>query len=122
MEMELNSLPPATKNRLQPRLRNYRTDYEKSRTDLKRVAGTKSDREELLAGAYNGDSVDVEIQSMDQRARLLAGTNRLNDASKRLADSHRVALETEQIGVSTLETLRMQRDQINRANTTVSNC
>ncbi len=57
---------------------------------------------------------------MDQRARLLQGTNRLNDASRRLEESHRLALETEQIGTDTLGTLRNQRQQILHAHSTVS--
>ena len=31
---------------------------------------------------------------MDQRARLLTGTELLSDSSRRLQDSHRIALET----------------------------
>lgn len=31
---------------------------------------------------------------MDQRTRLLAGTDRLAESSRRLQDSHKIALET----------------------------
>lgn len=64
--------------------------------------------------------VDLDVATTDQRQRLLAGTNRLNDASKRLAESHRLALETEEIGAQTLVSLRNQREQIVRANDRVS--
>jgi vesicle transport through interaction with t-SNAREs protein 1 len=50
----------------------------------------------------------------DQRSRLLQGTQRLENASKRLEDAHRLALETETIGIGTLSDLHRQRQQIER--------
>ena len=44
-----------------------------------------------------GGGVDLDAASMDQRTRLLNGTDRLADSSRRLQDSHKVALETGQI-------------------------
>jgi vesicle transport through interaction with t-SNAREs protein 1 len=43
----------------------------------------------------------------------------LNDASQRLAESHKLALETEEIGANTLGILRNQRQQLQHANETV---
>jgi hypothetical protein len=60
-----------------------------------------TDRNQLLDGGEG--PFDPGAAEQDQRQRLLAGTNRLGDASKRLADSHRIALETEQVGADTLE-------------------
>ncbi|KAK6097398.1 t-SNARE VTI1 [Batrachochytrium dendrobatidis] len=51
---------------------------------------------------------------MDQRGRLLQGTERLQNSSRRLEDARRIALETEQIGISTLSDLNSQREQIIR--------
>ncbi|CAH1767196.1 13627_t:CDS:2, partial [Entrophospora sp. SA101] len=50
--------------------------------------------------------------SMDQRTRLLSGTERLADSSKRLQDSHRIALEIETIGADILKDIHKQREQI----------
>ncbi|CAG8490254.1 2413_t:CDS:2, partial [Racocetra fulgida] len=50
-----------------------------------------TDRDELLAGA---SATDLDSASLDQRARLLNGTERLADSSRRLQESHRIALET----------------------------
>jgi vesicle transport through interaction with t-SNAREs protein 1 len=50
----------------------------------------------------------------DQRSKLLQGTQRLENASKRLDDAQRMALETESIGISTLGDLHRQRQQIER--------
>jgi vesicle transport through interaction with t-SNAREs protein 1 len=119
MEMELSSLPPSIRTRLQPKLRQYRVDYEKLRADLKSASAKPSERDQLFGGLPTGRE---DVVSNDQRSRLLVGTNKLNDASRRLEDSHRIALETEEIGASTLETLRNQRQQILRATDTVNFC
>ena len=44
----------------------------------------------------------------------MQGTERLQNSSRRLEDARRVALETEQIGISTLADLNTQREQIVR--------
>lgn len=69
-----------------------------------------SDRDELLGGL--GSGVDLDAASMDQRTRLLNGTDRLVQSSRRLQDSHKVALETEALGAGILSDLREQREQI----------
>ena len=46
------------------------------------------------------------------RTRLLAGTQSLEDSTRRLENSQRVALETEDIGTDILRSLRVQREQI----------
>lgn len=56
---------------------------------------------------------------MDQRQRLLSGTERLGESSRRLEDSHRLALETEGIGINILSTLKGQRETMLRARDTV---
>jgi vesicle transport through interaction with t-SNAREs protein 1 len=55
----------------------------------------------------------------DQRTRLLAGTSTLEDGSRRLADSQRIALETEAQGADILRNLGRQREQIVNARETV---
>ncbi|KAG9067323.1 hypothetical protein KI688_012106 [Linnemannia hyalina] len=69
-----------------------------------------SDRDELLGGASGG--MDLDAASMDQRTRLLNGTDRLAESSRRLQDSHKIALETESLGANILSDLRGQREQI----------
>ncbi|KAF9428637.1 hypothetical protein BGZ94_001660 [Podila epigama] len=113
MEMELLNLPQGSKTRLQARLRGYKSDLERLKQTLKRAQSTSrstSDRDELLGGMSGG--VDLDAASMDQRTRLLAGTDRLAESSRRLQDSHKIALETESLGAGILTDLRGQRDQI----------
>ncbi|CAG8433966.1 12147_t:CDS:2 [Ambispora gerdemannii] len=112
MEIEIFNLPNSSRLRLQPRLRTYRSNLDKLKRDLKRASSRingPTDREELLSGAHG---TDLDSASIDQRARLLTGTERLAESSQRLQDSHRIALETEIIGANVLEDIRRQREQI----------
>lgn len=83
-----------------------------------------SDRDELLGGfSSHGDDNggnDFDASTMDQRQRLLSGTERLGQSSRRLEESHRLALETEGIGINILSTLKGQRETMLRARDTVS--
>ncbi|KAL1919403.1 uncharacterized protein VTP21DRAFT_2096 [Calcarisporiella thermophila] len=113
MEMEVLNLPQSARNRLQSRLRSYKSDLDKLKRDLKRTissAPSMDPREELFAGVGNDTSFDAAVS--DQRSRLLSGTDRLANSSRRLQESHRIALETESIGANVLGTLRQQREQI----------
>ena len=57
---------------------------------------------------------------MPDRARLLAGTAKLDEGTRRLEESQRIAMETEQTGADILLNLRGQREQIEHARDTVS--
>jgi vesicle transport through interaction with t-SNAREs protein 1 len=116
MELELTSLPGMERTRLQPRLKSSQQDLSKLKSAYATALAKQNERNQLLDDA----TPDPDIASSDQRSRLLMGTQKLNDASRRLEESTKVALETEQIGISTLETLRTQREQMNRANNRVS--
>ncbi|RUS21663.1 t-SNARE [Endogone sp. FLAS-F59071] len=116
MEMEILNMPQSTRTRFQARLRVYRTELDKLKRELKRAAThapSSAERDELLGrSGANGSTDDLDVSTMDQRARLLSGTDRLAQSSQRLQESHRIALETESVGVNILGTLRGQREQI----------
>ncbi|KAI9139203.1 t-SNARE [Paraphysoderma sedebokerense] len=113
MDIEVYSLPPTTRTKLQPKLKNYKAEVDKWKKDLTNVRRTApADRAALLGSDADFDSPYDDMQSQAQRDRLMMGTDRLNKASERLMDSHRIALETEQSGISTLQELRRQREQI----------
>lgn len=82
------------------------------------VAPRVSERDELL-GDMASES-DFDASTMDQRQRLLSGTERLGESSRRLQDSHRLALETEGIGINILSTLKGQRETMLRARDTLA--
>ncbi|ORY00435.1 V-snare-domain-containing protein [Basidiobolus meristosporus CBS 931.73] len=116
MEMELYNLPQASRTRLQSKLREYKAELNQFKKDLKNSASKSGEREELLGGHT---VLELDSTSMDQRARLLSGTDRLQDSSRRLQDSHRLALETESLGVGILGDLRSQREQIQHTRDTL---
>ncbi|TPX42958.1 hypothetical protein SeLEV6574_g05317 [Synchytrium endobioticum] len=122
MEMELLSLPGPIRFRLQPRVKSYKDEIKKFEKELNRsstVTG-RSERDQLLGGAGGSHIVDVEAAGMDQRSRLLHGTERLQGASRKLEDARRLALETETSGITTLESLSRQREQIQRTRNTLT--
>lgn len=80
---------------------------------------SSSSREELFGGLESGDG-DLDASTVDQRSRLLSGTDRLGESSRRLQDSHRLALETENVGINILGTLKGQRETILRSRDTVN--
>ncbi len=68
--------------------------------------------------------MEIEIQGIPQSIRpkyqcLLAGTTVLEDGSRRLQESQRIALETEEQGADILRSLVGQREQIENARNTV---
>lgn len=96
MDMEMISLPGTTRAKLQPRLQSYRADLDKIKRDYRKLI-EETDRERLLGpnANANGGAPNVSPYSGDdQRARLVNGTQRLNQASSKLEQAHRVALET----------------------------
>jgi vesicle transport through interaction with t-SNAREs protein 1 len=54
-----------------------------------------ADRDQLLGGpSPESMAMDYESSRMDQRVRLLNGTETLAKSSKKLEDAHRIAMET----------------------------
>ncbi len=92
MEVEFGTLPAHLKPNVQPRLKSHKDDLKKFKTDHKKIQSEVTDREALLGGTPGHVTVDVD--EMNQRGRLLQGTERLNDGSRRLEEAKRVALET----------------------------
>ncbi|KAI8975173.1 t-SNARE [Mycotypha africana] len=127
MEMEVLNVPTPSRTRLQAKLRLYKSEAEKLKRDLRRTTAIipkNTDRDELLGGMNANDDedglMDYDASTMDQRQRLLSGTERLGQSSRRLEDSHRLALETEGIGINILSTLKGQRETMLRARDTLA--
>ncbi|CAO3591275.1 unnamed protein product [Absidia cylindrospora] len=88
--------------------------------DLRRASLSpmvNQDREDLLLTMDT--EPDLDASTIDQRQRLLNGTDRLGESSRRLEGSHRLALETESIGVNILSTLKGQRETLLRTRDTL---
>ena len=120
MEIEIQGIPQS----LRP---SYQTRIKAAKADLQRFKKLSKDTHAALArsdllGAHSsrpGSGMDNPYDSTSDRTRLLAGTALLEDGSRRLQESQRIALETEEQGADILRSLRGQREQIQNARDTV---
>ncbi|KAI8343243.1 snare region anchored in the vesicle membrane C-terminus-domain-containing protein [Chlamydoabsidia padenii] len=122
MDKELANTPTPGRVRLQARLRLLKAENEKMKRDLRRASLSplvNQDREDLLLTMDTDSAGDLDASTIDQRQRLLNGTDRLGESSRRLEASHRLALETENIGVNILGTLKGQRETLLRTRDTL---
>jgi vesicle transport through interaction with t-SNAREs protein 1 len=108
MEIEIQGLPRSIKPQYQARLRSVKTDISRCKK-LSKDLHTQIARSDLLEGA---PSSDEPYGPASDRTRLLAGVEVLSNSSRRLAESERIALETEEQGGDILVNLRAQREQI----------
>lgn len=114
MEVEIHGMPQSIKTQFQQRARTAKTDLQRLKK-LSRDLATAGARDALLGGRNPaGDN-----PYGDDRTRLLAGTETLADGTRRLEESQRIALETEDIGADILRNLHGQREQIEHARETV---
>ncbi|KAL3511092.1 hypothetical protein ACH5RR_030493 [Cinchona calisaya] len=110
MDLEARSLQPSLKATLLAKLREYKSDLNKLKREVKKLTSTNSQaaHEELLEAGL----ADTHLASANQRERLMMTTERLNQSSDRIRESGRAALETEDLGVSILEDLHQQRETL----------
>ncbi|XP_057951471.1 vesicle transport v-SNARE 13-like [Malania oleifera] len=118
MDLEARSLQPSVKAMLLAKLREYKTDMNNLKSEVKRITSANANqaaRDELLESGM----ADTMVASADQRGRLLMSTDRLNNASGRIKESRRTMLETEELGVSILQDLHQQRQSLLHAHNTL---
>ncbi|XP_027169001.1 vesicle transport v-SNARE 11-like [Coffea eugenioides] len=118
MDLEARSLPPSVKASLLAKLREYKTDLNNLKTEVKRISSANSNqaaRDELLESGM----ADAMMVAADQRGRLMMSTERLNKSSDRIRESRKVMLETEDLGVSILQDLHQQRQSLLHAHNTL---
>ncbi|KAI0712739.1 vesicle transport v-snare protein vti1 [Cerioporus squamosus] len=115
MEIEIQGIPQSLRPSYQSRIKAAKADLTRYKKLSKDVHAQLS-RAELLARAGAGTPTsDEPYGATSDRTRLLAGTALLEDGSRRLLDSQRIALETEEQGADILRSLRGQREQIQNA-------
>lgn len=107
MRIEKQNIPAPAKSKVNQRFRNFESDVDA----LKRRLKSLSDDRKALFGSRYTDNPTADDQ-LEQRQQLLSGTDRLERSSGRLRESHRIALETEDIGRNTLADLSRQRETI----------
>ncbi|WFD36339.1 t-SNARE VTI1 [Malassezia cuniculi] len=111
MDIEVQGFPQSVRGRYATQLRELRTQIEGDHRDIRSL---------YSSGTPDGDT-DVATPTGDayaQRQRLLQGSATLEDGSRRLQESHRIALETEDIGAGILRDLQGQREQIEHSRDT----
>ncbi|KAF9058038.1 vesicle transport v-snare protein vti1 [Panaeolus papilionaceus] len=119
MEIEVQGVPQNLRASYHVRLRNAKSELQ-SLKKLLTDSRAQLARSDLLASnksnaAYSSD----DPYGSSDRARLLAGTQVLEDGSKRLQQSYQMALETESQGAEILTNLRGQREQIENSRNTL---
>ncbi|SOV05809.1 related to VTI1 - v-SNARE: involved in Golgi retrograde protein traffic [Ustilago sp. UG-2017a] len=121
MDIEVQGFPQSVRSRYSVQIRGFKQEVQ---------ALTKQVRAELSASsggargghdaAYADEDGDVEADAATaNRQRLLQGTASLEDGTRRLEESNRLALETEDLGADILRDLRSQREQIENSRDTL---
>ncbi|KAL3631198.1 hypothetical protein CASFOL_024182 [Castilleja foliolosa] len=111
MDLEARSLQPSVKATLLAKLREYKSDLNKLKREVKKLTMPSSSHpahEDLLESGLAGG----HEAAANQRDRLAMTTERLNQSTDRVRESRRAALETEELGVSILEDLHLQRETL----------
>ena len=123
MEIEIQGIPRSIKPQYQARLKVVKADLTRYKK-LSKDSHAQLARSELLPSSRTGpdgfSSSDDPYGSNSDRTRLLTGMEVLSDGSRRLMESQRIALDTEDQGADILRILREQRDQIENSRDTVS--
>ncbi|KAF9006489.1 vesicle transport v-snare protein vti1 [Cyathus striatus] len=118
MEIEIQGIPQSVRAQYTTRLRNAKSELSKHKklaTDVR----SQLTRSELLSSSSPQPYASDDPYGQGDRSRLLAGTSILEEGSKRLQESQRIALETEDQGAEILMNLRGQREQIENSRNTL---
>lgn len=118
MDIEIQGIPQSIRAQYQTRMRDAKAELSRYKKLLKEL-NSQLARTALLSGPSSQFTSSDEPYGVSDRTRLLAGTALLDDGTKRLQDSHRIALETEEQGADILMNLRTQREQIENSRNVV---
>jgi vesicle transport through interaction with t-SNAREs protein 1 len=119
MEIEVQGIPQSIRPQYQTRLKSSKAELSRYKK-LCKDSYAQLSRSDLLSSSRQAGLIsNSDDPYTSDRTRLLSGTVILEDSTRRLQDSHRIALETEVRGAETLDILRQQREQIEHARDTV---
>jgi vesicle transport through interaction with t-SNAREs protein 1 len=124
MDIEVQGFPQSVRSRFSVQIRGFKQEIQGLTKEVR--AGLASSSSSSGGAAYNpayaDDDADLEAadSATANRQRLLQGTASLEDGTRRLEESNRLALETEDLGADILRDLRSQREQIENSRDTVS--
>ncbi|RXW21934.1 hypothetical protein EST38_g3889 [Candolleomyces aberdarensis] len=120
LDIEVQSIPQSVRAHYHTRLREAKAQLSKSKKALVDARSSLA-RADLLSSSKGGQyaSSDDPYGASSDRTRLLAGSTILENGTKRLEESQRMALETENQGAEILTNLRQQREQIENSRDTL---
>jgi len=119
MDVEIRSLNTSTRIQLQPKVKEYKTELEGLKKKLKIAYNDVTEERRQLLGDNNSENIDIVVNDLNKKTKLQKNTEKLINSSKRLQNAHRMALEAEQTGASTLNVLYGQRQQMEHAQETL---
>ncbi|CCF48837.1 hypothetical protein NDA11_001128 [Ustilago hordei] len=121
MDIEVQGFPQSVRSRYSVQIRGFKQEVQALTKQVR--AGLSASSGGARGGndaAYADEDVDVEADAATaNRQRLLQGTASLEDGTRRLEESNRLALETEDLGADILRDLRSQREQIENSRDTL---
>jgi vesicle transport through interaction with t-SNAREs 1 len=118
LDIEISSIPQNIRQHYHTRLRDAKSSLSRCKTSLKDARSSLA-RSDLLSSSSKPYSSDDPYGSSSDRTRLLSGMQLLENGTKRLEESQRMALETETHGAEILTNLRTQREQIENSRDTL---
>ncbi|KAH9473375.1 hypothetical protein Pst134EA_000448 [Puccinia striiformis f. sp. tritici] len=121
MDVELHSLDRALKPTISQKLKSYKAELSGFKSQIKQ-AYSQANPTDLNSDSPYQEESDLSNSTKErqaQRERLLRSQQVLESSSNRLDSSHRIALETEELGSGILRDLRGQREQIENTRDTV---
>lgn len=121
MDIEVQGFPQSVRSRYSVQIRGFKQEVQNLNKEVRAGLSSGAGRGGFNA-AYADDDADLEAadSATANRQRLLQGTASLEDGTRRLEESNRLALETEDLGADILRDLRSQREQIENSRDTVS--
>lgn len=110
MELEAREVDPTKRQRCRTKLDCYRVELKRLTLEYIKARSAKQ------GALYDStdESSDVRI-SIDQKQKLLDNSERIERTGRKLEDSYRVVVETEEIGNEILKNLNDQRETIQRS-------
>lgn len=120
MDIEVQGFPQSVRSRYVGDLERMHATLERLQESVRAKYGAARGAGVPPGGASGSytDGDDLEA-AHGQRQRLLQGTSTLDQGTRRLEESNRLALETEDVGAGILRDLRGQREQIEHSRDTV---
>lgn len=104
MEIEILQIPLSLRPQKKIKIQNYMAEIGRIRKEFDRLYQYEQYTEPF--------TLNEDLESLDQRNRLLRGTRKLEESSERLKNAQRIAEETKEIGANILRDLGYQREQI----------